>query len=195
MERAQGELLAVAARMVVEDGLEYGAAKRRAAKQIGVRGALPDNDELEAAVREHIELFCADTQPAELARLRQLALVWMGRMERFRPHLTGAVWQGTATRHSDVYIDLFCDDPKEAEIALIDHGVDYQPGAVGAGAASVEALSIGTRCEALGSVVGVHLLLHDYDGLRGALKPDAQGRSPRGSIDAVRKLVMETQHA
>lgn len=39
----------------------------------------------------------------------------------------GAVWHGTATRLSDIYIQLFCDDSKSAEIALIDHHVDYEP--------------------------------------------------------------------
>ena len=42
-------------------------------------------------------------------------------MAQFRPYLGGAVWNGTATRLSDIYLQLFCDDPKSAEIALIDH--------------------------------------------------------------------------
>ena len=123
------EIAATAARMVVEEGLEYGPAKRRAVKQLGLnaRAPLPDNDQVEDAVREYIDLFCADTQPAELAALRRLALTWMERMAQFRPHLAGAVWHGTATRLSDIYIQLFCDDPKSAEIALIDHQVAYEP--------------------------------------------------------------------
>ena len=45
--------------MVVEEGLEYGPAKRRAVKQLGLnaRSGLPDNDTLEDAVREYIALF------------------------------------------------------------------------------------------------------------------------------------------
>jgi hypothetical protein len=66
---------------------------------------------VEDEVREHIALFCADTQPAELRALRELAAGWMGRLAAFRPHLYGAVWRGTATRLSPVLIDLFCDDP------------------------------------------------------------------------------------
>ena len=129
MNTLKSEISASAAALVVEEGLEYGPAKRRALKQLGlpIRTALPDNDEVEDAVREYIELFCADTQPAELAALRALALVWMERLPQFRPYLTGAVWHGTATRLSDIYIQLFCDDPKSAEIALIDHNVDYEP--------------------------------------------------------------------
>ncbi|MDD0813047.1 hypothetical protein PSQ39_00225 [Curvibacter sp. HBC28] len=194
MDSLQEEIAATAARLVVEEGLEYGGAKRRAVKQLGLpaRTALPDNDLVEASVREYIELFCADTQPAELKALRELALVWMQRMQDFRPHLTGAVWRGTATRLSDVYIQLFCDDPKSAEIALIDHHVDYEPQTVtGFRGEPVEALSLGAPCRGLGEVVGVHLMIYDHDDLRGALVPDAQGRVPRGSLVALQNLLQE----
>jgi len=186
------QIAAAAATMVVEEGLEYGPAKRRALKQLGLpaRTALPDNDLVEAAVREYIALFCADTQPAELAALRQLALLWMQRMAEFRPFLGGAVWRGTATRLSDIYIQLFCDDPKSAEIALIEHQVDYEPRTVtGFTGESVEALSIRSLCKPLRETVGVHLMVYDHDDLRGALRPDARGLSPRGDLAAVAGLL------
>jgi hypothetical protein len=198
MDTLQSEIAATAARMVVEEGLEYGAAKRRATKQMGLgpRTALPDNEMLEDAVREYIELFCADTQPAELAALRRLALTWMERLAQFRPYLAGAVWHGTATRLSDIYLQLFCDDPKSAEIALIDHAVDYTPRTVtGFHGEAVEALSISSMSPELGEPVGVHLLVYDHDDLRGALKPDNKGRTPRGDLAAVRALVGETHDA
>lgn len=181
-----------AARMVVEEGLDFGAAKRRAAQQLGLppRTALPNNDELEAEVRDYIALFCADTQPAELLALRELALVWMQRMLDFRPYLGGSVWHGTATKLSDIYIALFCDDSKSAEIALIDHRADYIARSVkGFDGAMVEALSIHAPCKALETEIGVHLMVYDYADLRGALKPDSQGRVPRGDMAAVAKLL------
>ena len=106
------EIAALAARLVVEEGLEYGPAKRRAAKALGSSGRkpLPGNDELEDAVRDYIAVFCAESQAAELLALRQLALVWMDRLAMFRPHLGGSVWRGTANRLSDIYLQLFCDD-------------------------------------------------------------------------------------
>ena len=186
------QIAAAAATMVVEEGLEYGPAKRRALKQLGLPGrtALPDNDLVEAAVRDYIALFCADTQPAELAALRELALIWMQRMAEFRPFLGGAVWRGTATRLSDIYIQLFCDDPKSAEIALIEHLVDYEPRTVtGFTGDSVEALSIRSLCKPLQETVGVHLMVYDHDDLRGALRPDAQGLSPRGDLASVARLL------
>ncbi|CAN5660304.1 hypothetical protein BH11PSE7_BH11PSE7_29380 [soil metagenome] len=195
METLKTEIAATTARIVVEEGLEYGPAKRRAVKEMGLpsRTALPANDEIEAAVREYIDLFCADTQPPELAALRALALVWMERMRDFRPYLAGAVWHGTATRLSDIYIQLFCDDPKSAEIALIDHNVTYEPRTVrGFHGESVEALSLSSVSRDLGEAIGVHLMVYDLDDLRGALKPDAKGRSPRGDEAAVRRLLQET---
>ena len=189
-----GEIVAVAARLVVEEGLEYGAAKRRAVKQLRLpaRTELPGNDVLEDAVREYLDLYCADTQPGELAALRRLALQWMERLAQFRPHLAGAVWHGTATRLSDVYIQLFCDDSKSAEIALIDHGVDYEPRTMaGLHGGPVEALSLRSPCRELGETIGVHLMVYDHDDLRGALRPDAKGRTPRGDLAAVRALLQE----
>ncbi|MBE7366096.1 hypothetical protein [Ramlibacter pallidus] len=197
MEALQSEICATAARLVVEEGLEYGPAKRRAVKQLGLnaRTALPDNDSLEEAVREYIEIFCGDTQPAELAALRKLALTWMERLAEFRPYLAGAVWHGTATRLSDIYLQLFCDDPKSAEIALIEHNVDYTPRTVtGFTGEDLEALSLSSMSPELGEPIGVHLLVYDHDDLRGALKPDAKGRTPRGNLAAVRALLQEPGH-
>lgn len=186
------DLLAVTARLVVEEGLEYGPAKKRALRQLGLnpRTALPDNDALEDAVREYIEIFCADTQPVELAALRELALTWMQRLAEFRPHLSGAVWHGTATRLSDIYIGLFCDDPKSAEITLLNHGVSYEVREItGLHGDPVQALSIHSLCQPLQETVGVHLLIYDHDDVRGALKSDAKGRKPRGDIAALKQLI------
>lgn len=191
MDTLKTEIAAAAARLVVEEGLEYGAAKRRAVKQLGVGvRALPDNETVEDAVHEYIQIFCAETQPRELAALRRLALTWMERLAQFRPHLAGAVWHGTATRLSDIYLQLFCDDPKSAEIALIEHNVDYEARTVtGFTGQPVEALSVSSVSRELGESIGVHLMIYDHDDLRGALRPDAKGRTPRGDLAAVRALV------
>ena len=196
MTTVQEEIAATAARIVVEEGLEYGPAKRRAVKQLGLnaRAQLPNNDQLEDAVREYLELFCADTQPAELLALRQLASVWMARMADFRPHLGGAVWRGTATALSDIYLQLFCDDPKSAEISLIDHQVRYEVSTVqGFQGETVDALSILSACPGLSQKVLVHLMIYDLDDLRGALKPDGQGRTYRGDLMALNRLIKEVE--
>lgn len=203
MNRADEELLAAAARMVVEEGLEYGAAKRRAVRDLTRRGGgggrgdrsrdLPSNEAVEDAVREHLALFHADTQPAELAALRRVARTWMQRLAEFRPHLAGAAWRGTATRLSAVHLDLYCDDGKAAEIALLNAGVRFD--VEGGGTPEATVLTITAPCRELGEPVTVHLHLQDHDALRGALKPDARGRTWRGDVGALDRLLAAADEA
>jgi hypothetical protein len=184
------EIAAAAARLVVEEGMEYAAAKRKAARAFGGRPELPTNEQMEDAVREYIELFCADTQAAELQALREVAAAWMQRLAAFRPHLSGAVWRGTATRNSAVHLDLYCDDSKATEIALVNAGIDYEVGTLGRpGREPLNVLTVSSISRALGEPVTVHLMLHDLDDQRGALKPDARGRNWRGDLAALRRLL------
>jgi hypothetical protein len=195
------EIAAAAARLVVESGLEYGAAKAKAVRGLARRGGvaraqMPSNEQVEDAVREYVDLFCADTQPAELAALREVAAQWMKRLADFRPHLGGAVWRGTATRLSAVQIDLYCDDAKAAEIALLNLGIEYDVQALEGGGAPgrgpTDVLTVSSPSRALGEPVTVHLFVRDHDELRGALKPDARGRSWRGDLAALRALMSES---
>ncbi len=190
------EIAVAAARLVVDEGAEYGAAKRKAARVLGRRGGrasdMPSNEAVEDEVRAHITIFCADTQPGELLALRQLALSWMARLAEFRPHLAGAVWRGTATRLSDVHIDLYCDDPKSCEISLINSGLNYDVSDGGRGDEPLDVLTVAAPCADLGVRVFVHLTINDLDAQRGALKPDARGRSWRGGTEALRRLIAES---
>lgn len=187
---AEQEFAALAAQFIVDEGLEYEQAKQRAARAFASRQPWPDNEQVEDAVREHIALFCADTQPAELRALRELALVWMERLAEFRPHLTGAAWRGTATRLSSLRIELYSDDSKAPEIALINAGVDHDaqslPRAAHARGEPQPVLTLASPCRALGDSVTVHLIVLDHDALRGALKPDRRGQTWRGDAQALR---------
>ncbi len=199
-----GEIAAAAARLIVDDGLAYGAAKTKAVRALGlpVRTALPGNDEVLAAVREHIALFCADSQPRELGALRSVAQLWLQRLAEFNPLVTGAVWNGTATRHSNVHLQLFCDDCKMVDMLLLDQKIDFSVGeAPGLGAAghangaNVPALSFVHRpqngaerarlTEVLGEPAQVVLSVHSYGAMRGALKPAADGYALRGDARAL----------
>jgi len=191
------ELASAAARLIVEEGMEYGPAKRRAARVLGrasVRPAeLPDNDMVEEEVRAYLALFCADTQPAELHALRETAATWMERLLAFRPHLTGAVWRGTATRLNSIHLQLFCDDSKEAEIFLLDRRVEFDVGSIdGPRNRPIDVLSFAVPNAELGELVTLHLSILDFDDLRGALKADTQGRTERGDLPALRRLLQDT---
>ena len=189
------EIAAAAARLIVDEGMDWGPAKQRAARDLGVpRAALPGNDEVEDAVREHIAIFHADTQPGELRALRELAALWMERLAEFRPHLTGAVWRGTATRLSNLHLQLYCDDSKAAEIALIDRGLDFDVAETSAGRGrAVDMLILDVPCPALQERVTLGLTILDFDDLRGALKPDSRGLTERGDLAALQKLLDETE--
>lgn len=119
----------LAARLMAEDGLDdFGAAKRKAARQIGASETrnLPDNAEVEAALRLHQALYQSDEQPERLARLREAAAVLMRRLARFDPHLTGSVLAGTAGRYAQVELHLYTDNAKDIELFLLNGGFAYR---------------------------------------------------------------------
>jgi hypothetical protein len=194
-EQIAAEIAAMAARLIVDEGMDWGPAKQRAARDLGApRAALPGNDEVEAAVREHIAIFHADTQPGELRALRELAAQWMARLAEFRPHLAGAVWRGTATRLSNIHLQLYCDDSKAAEIALLDRGVNFDVAeTTGPKGRTVDMLLLDVPCPALQERVTLCLSILDFDDLRGALKPDARGLTERGDLGALQTLLECTE--
>jgi hypothetical protein len=192
-DRERREIAQAAARLIVDEGLDYASARRKAVQAHGgrVREA-PDNELIEDEVRAHIALFHADTQPGELRVLREAALRWMLRLAEFRPHVGGAVWRGTATRLSPILIDLYCDDAKGPEIALLNLGVEYETASEPLGRdRHALTLVVSERSRELGDWLAIHLNVLDLDDLRGALKPDARGRSWRGDAQALRRRLDE----
>lgn len=170
-----------AARLIAEEGLDYSSAKRKAARQVvgqaRVAGEwLPDNDEIEEEIREYQSLFQAESQPVVLRRLREIALDWMKRLAAFNPYLTGAVLNGTAGEHSDIYLQVFCDNPKEVAIHLLNANVQYEVSETRhfAGRGTVETLSFLARESRDDAPIGMHIALYDADDLRGAVR----GRRP-----------------
>ena len=197
MQDLRSEIAAIAARLVVEDALDYGSAKRHAARDCGApsRAMLPDNQQIEDAVREHLSLFHAETQPQELHALRGLALVWMDRLAEFRPHLCGAVWNGTATALSAIHLELFCDDPKLAEITLVNKGFSLEaPSEARNIIDGVSTVGFIERCEELDCDIDIFLCIKDYDMLRGSARQGRQARPFRGDAAQLRRLMEASSH-
>jgi hypothetical protein len=118
-----------AAQMMAEDGInDFAYAKKKAGKQLGVSEAsvLPSNAEIEDEIRLYHEIYNAEEQPQELKKLRQAALLTMQLFERFNPHLTGSVLDGTAGKFSQTNIHLFADSSKEVEIFLLSQQVPFE---------------------------------------------------------------------
>jgi len=195
-QRVREEIAIAAARLIAEDGLDYASAKRKAARQVlgqtRVAGEwLPDNDQIEEEIREYQAIFQSESQPAMLRHLREVALDWMERLAAFNPYLTGAVLNGTAGEHSDIHLQVFCDNSKEVAIYLLNANIQYDVSETRhfGGRGSVETLSFLARTAAHEPPVGIHIALYDTDDLRGAVRADSRGRAPRASTDAVRALL------
>jgi len=125
------QLAYMAARLMAEDGIaDFAAAKWKAARQAGLEDAklLPDNQEIEAALREYQGLYQSEDQPAQLRRLRQVAVQVMRDFSEFRPALVGSVLSGTAGQHSDVNLQLFTDDPKSLALFLLNRRYRFEEG-------------------------------------------------------------------
>jgi len=193
----RAEIAAAAARLVAEDGADYGTAKRKAARQImgdqpPPANILPDNAQIEAEVRVYQSLFHADTQPARLFRLRTLAVDIMDKLAQFNPFLTGAVLGGTAGPHDDIHLQLFADSAKEVEIFLLNRNVQIDisesPHFKGPRHDPVETVSFLWQQE------GVHAELYELDDLRGAVKAKGD-KVQRADIAAVRALLVNSTNS
>jgi hypothetical protein len=118
-----------AAQMMAEDGInDFAYAKKKAGKQLGVTEAsvMPTNTEIEEEIRLYHEIYNADEQPLELAKLRQAALITMQLFAKFNPHLTGSVLDGSAGKFSQTNIHLFADSAKEVEMFLLNHQIPFE---------------------------------------------------------------------
>jgi hypothetical protein len=195
MEQLRAEIAAAAARLIAEDGADYGTAKRKAAKQIlgnaKVRGdIMPDNAQIEDEVRIYNELFFNESQPVRLLHLRKLALRTMEELKQFSPYLTGAVLNGTAGEHSDIHLQLFTDSSKDVQIFLLNKNVDFEVS---------ESSHFKGRGEPVETVSymwnneGIHLALYATDDVRGAIRGGTASRSERADIEAVRMLISESE--
>lgn len=193
-EELQWEIAVASARLIAEEGMAWGLAKQKALRELNLpaRTPLPPGELVEEALREHLALFQADSQPAELRQLRELALRWMERLAAFQPLLTGAVWRGTANRWSAIHLQLYSDDAKAPEIALLNLGEVPEPGAPqrdGRGR-ELQTLQLWLRPPpGFPGPVGLHLSVHETIAQRGALLPDARGESLRGDATALRQLL------
>ncbi len=127
--RHQREHLAyLAARILAEDGTrDFSSAKRKAAKQAGVTGRmdLPDDQEVEQALRSWQNLYQSGTQEDHLKDLREQALGLMDWLAPFDPWLTGSVLTGTAGPHSPIELQVFTDEDKALALHFLDHSRDY----------------------------------------------------------------------
>ena len=127
----RSHLAYLAARLMAEDGIhDYAQAKQKAARQAGVPDthSLPDNREIEEALRAYQALYHHEEHGEALTLLRQQAATLMELFAEFNPYLVGSVLTGTAGRYSDINLHLFCDSAKDVEIFLLNRHTPYESG-------------------------------------------------------------------
>ncbi|MEM8512814.1 hypothetical protein RCH14_002140 [Massilia sp. MP_M2] len=188
----RAEIALVAARMVAQDGADIDTARRKAARQVlgvsqPVPNMMPDDIQVEDEVRKYLALFGGPDHSERLAQLRATALQVMDALADFNPYITGPVLQGTAGEYDDIHLQLFADSAKEVQIYLLNRNVNIEisetPHFKGGRHAPVETVSFPWMKET------VHAQLFEYQDLRGALKPRADGRPQRLDAAGLRALI------
>jgi hypothetical protein len=197
MPRASGrndrrsEIAHLAARLMVEDGIEdYALAKRKAARQAGAPETreLPTNEEIDAALRTYQEIYHPDEHRERLHELRGIAVRAMRELVQFNPHLTGSVLNGNASKFADINLQLFTDDEKAVELFLIDRGIPYR--------ATQSRLYAGTELRTVpvytidDDGAEIELTVLTMRELRGPLRTCLEGKSiERAKLQAVESLL------
>lgn len=118
-----------AARLMSEHGIrDFHHAKIKAAERLGIADAqaLPRNNEIEDALREHQRIFKADSQPQALRTRREAAVEALRFLRVFDARLVGAVLEGTADEHSAVCLHVFSDDPEAPVLFLQEQGIPLE---------------------------------------------------------------------
>ena len=187
---ARRAIAAQAARLIAEDGLpDYGAAKRKAARQLGFRESdgLPDNGEVEEALRTYQTLFQNDEQRDRLIDMRKVALGLMREFAAHYPCLAGATWNGTASRGAPIDIDLFTDEQKALEMLMINRGTPFTTTDRPHFSRTLQSRVPVFRFTEEG--YDVRLSVFSRADERQALKPDAAGKAERGTVENVAALL------
>ena len=119
----------LAARLIAESGAtNFAEAKQKAARQMGIadQGSLPDNHEIDVALRAYLSIFQGDSQPQECRDLRRIAADGMLWLDRFSPWLVGSVLSGTANRYSPIELEIVDEDLKRLELFFLNESVAFK---------------------------------------------------------------------
>lgn len=189
----------LAARMMAEEGIaDYAHAKRKAGRQLGITDSqcMPTNSEIEEEIRLYHDIYNSDDQPEALLQLRKDALLVMQLLERFNPHLTGAVLDGTAGKYAETHIHLFADSLKEVEIFLLNQQIPYITDEKSYRIS--ERRSMDRKKVPLFTLEGPHglikLSVFEIDDMRMATKSPVNGNNAsRANIEALTKLIAQSE--
>ncbi len=124
-DRLRAQVAQEAARIIAEHGIEnFRQAKIKAAERLNATrdAALPNNREIEAALKAHHTLFEPDDHSKWIAQLRRTALAAMKLLDAYSPRLVGPVLAGTANEDSAILLHVFADNPDDIYFYLETEG-------------------------------------------------------------------------
>jgi thiol-disulfide isomerase/thioredoxin len=140
---------------------------------------MPDNDEIDEALREHLDLFDAAGHEERRESIQLAAIELMEQLAQWSPLITGAAWKGLVTEHAVLHLQIADGHAKEVAIDLINRGLDFD-------AAETTGSGGRGRIEVL---VGhwrnwpVMIAMHPIHDLRGAARDDGPRGADRGHRD------------
>ncbi|HEY8553628.1 MAG TPA: hypothetical protein VIL43_03695 [Burkholderiales bacterium] len=130
-EQARARVAVEAARIMAEEGVrDFQAAKRKAVARLNLSETrdLPTNEEIDAALADHLQLFHGARVADDARRLRTIAAQAMSFLAEFEPRLVGPVLAGTVTPESQIQLHVSADTPEQVGLFLLEHGIPYRMG-------------------------------------------------------------------
>lgn len=128
-EQKRVRIAAEAARIMAEEGVrDFQMAKRKAIARLNLaqQRDLPTNEEIDAALAEHLHLFHGARLASDTRRLREIAVAAMAFLSPFEPRLVGPVLAGTVTPASEVQLHVSADTPEQVTLFLSDHNIPFR---------------------------------------------------------------------
>ena len=191
MSKYEAKISQLAAKLILESSVELGLARKQAVQNLKLpRGADASLAAVLAEAQTQLRMYYPQHEP-HLASLRELALRWMDKLAAFSPMLQGNVWLGLATRYSPIYLDLYVESAKDLEMWLINQQIDYSVADDGADRPDAPYLICSDLAPNFHYLVDIHLQVHDFDQVRGAVKQrldpslDLRLRASRADLAAI----------
>lgn len=130
-EQKRARIATEAARIMAEEGVrDFQLAKRKAIARLNLaeQRDLPTNEEIEAALSDHLRLFHSSQLAENIRRLRGIAAEAMNFLALFEPRLVGPVLTGTVTPTSEIQLHVSADTPEQIGLFLCEHNIPFQMG-------------------------------------------------------------------
>ncbi|MDM8548320.1 hypothetical protein QUF61_17660 [Candidatus Venteria ishoeyi] len=128
-QQQRQQIAETAARIMAQESLDdFKLAKQKAVARLGLSQSrnLPDNQEIEQALRTYQKLFYGQEQSQWLTQQRHTALQAMKMLQSFEPCLVGKVLSGTSHEYSTISLHVFCDTQEEIAWLLMEQNIPYE---------------------------------------------------------------------